>query len=234
MLPLIFDTCVPRDEILSGDLSLDLFAAKLRLVVEGTAPQVYQDANKFFANTFATDGIKTLIREVFSRLMKQSAGAGVVRLETSFGGGKTHDEIALWHICKQGREILGLERFTDISVIPDRPIQVAAIDGRDLDPEQGVYHSDSGLTTYTLWGEIAYQIGGISGYQLLQGSDKSGVSPGTSVLERLTGGQPTVIILDEIARYLRSAKAKQIGRSDLAKQVVAFSIFPDGFGGSLR
>jgi len=222
MLPLIFDTCVPRDEILSGDLSLDLFAAKLRLVVEGTAPQVYQDANKFFANTFATDGIKTLIREVFSRLMKQSAGAGVVRLETSFGGGKTHDEIALWHICKQGREILGLERFTDISVIPDRPIQVAAIDGRDLDPEQGVYHSDSGLTTYTLWGEIAYQIGGISGYQLLQGSDKSGVSPGTSVLERLTGGQPTVIILDEIARYLRSAKAKQIGRSDLAKQVVAF------------
>ncbi|MEG4839201.1 DUF499 domain-containing protein [Microcoleus sp. B9-D4] len=222
MLPLIFDTCVPREEILSGDLSLDLFAAKLRLVVEGTAPQVYQDANKFFANTFATDGIKTLIREVFSRLMKQSAGAGVVRLETSFGGGKTHDEIALWHICKQGREIAGLERFTDISVIPDRPIAVAAIDGRDLDPEQGVYHSDSGLTTYTLWGEIAYQIGGICGYQLLQGSDKSGVSPGTSVLERLTGGQPTVIILDEIARYLRSAKAKQIGRSDLAEQVVAF------------
>ena len=222
MLPLIFDTCVPREEILSGDLSLDLFAAKLRLVVEGNAPQVYQDANKFFANTFATDGIKTLISEVFGRLMKQSAGAGVIRLETSFGGGKTHDEIALWHICKLGREIHGLERFTDIGVIPDRPLQVAAIDGRDLDPEQGVYHADSGLTTYTLWGEIAYQIGGISGYQLLQGSDKSGVSPGTSVLERLTGGQPTVIILDEIARYLRSAKAKQIGRSDLAKQVVAF------------
>lgn len=222
MLQLIFDTCAPREEILSGDLSLDLFAAKLRLVVEGNAPQVYQDANKFFANTFATDGIKTLIGEVFGRLMKQRAGAGVIRLETSFGGGKTHDEIALWHICKLGREIHGLERFTDINTIPDRPLQVAAIDGRDLDPEQGVYHADSGLTTYTLWGEIAYQIGGIQGYQLLQGSDKSGVSPGTSVLERLTGGQPTVIILDEIARYLRSAKAKQIGSSDLAKQVVAF------------
>ncbi|MEG4583854.1 hypothetical protein QUA54_01210 [Microcoleus sp. MOSTC5] len=91
---------MPRDEILSGDLSLDLFAAKLLLVVEGNAPQVYQNANKFFANPFATDGIKTLIREVFSRLMKQSAGAGVVRLETSCGGGKTHDEIALWHICQ--------------------------------------------------------------------------------------------------------------------------------------
>ncbi|WP_445171682.1 DUF7680 family protein [Microcoleus sp.] len=72
MLPLIFDTCVPRDEILSGGLSLDLSAAKLRLVVEGTAPQVYQNANKFFANTFATDDIKTLIREVFSRLISKT------------------------------------------------------------------------------------------------------------------------------------------------------------------
>ena len=62
--------------MLSGGLSLDLFAAKLRLVVEGTAPQVYRDTNKLFAHTFATDGIKTLIREVLGRLMKQSAGAG--------------------------------------------------------------------------------------------------------------------------------------------------------------
>jgi len=222
MLQLIFDTCEPRQEILSGDLKLDLFAAKLRMVVEGNAPHVYQDANTFFANTFPTDGIKTLIREVFSRLMKQSAGSPVIRLETSFGGGKTHDEIALWHICKQGRDIQGLDRFVELSTIPDRPLQVAAIDGRDLDPEQGVYHADTGLTTYTLWGEIAYQIGGIQGYELVQGSDKNGVSPGTSVLERLTGGEPTVIILDEIARYLRSAKAKIIGRTDLAEQVVAF------------
>ena len=72
MLLLIFDTCVPRDEILSGDLSLDLFAAKLWLVVEGTAPKVYQNANKFFANTFTTDGIKTLIREVLGRLISKT------------------------------------------------------------------------------------------------------------------------------------------------------------------
>ena len=72
MLPLIFDTCLPREEILSGDLSLDLFAAKLRLVVEGTAPQVDLDANKFFANSFATDGIKTRIREVFSRSISKT------------------------------------------------------------------------------------------------------------------------------------------------------------------
>lgn len=222
MLQSIFETCHPREEILSGELALDLFAAKLRLVVEGKAPHVYQDANTFFSNTFPTDGIKTLIRETFSRLTQQGVGSPAIRLETSFGGGKTHDLIALWHICKEGRRIQGLDRFADLSLIPSRSIQVAAVDGRDLDPEQGIYHKDTGVTTYTLWGEIAYQIGGISGYELLRGSDTSGSSPGTSVLERLLGGEPTVIALDEMARYLRSAKAKVLGKTDLAGQVVAF------------
>jgi hypothetical protein len=223
MLSSVFDTCIPRDEIRSGELSLDLFAAKLRLVVEGRAPRVYGDPATFFANTFATDGLKTLIKEVYGRLTGQIGGAPIIRLETSFGGGKTHDEIALWHIAQQGRRIDGLNRFVDdLSLIPDRPIQAAAIDGRDLDPEAGVYHAESGITTYTLWGEIAYQLGGIEGYQLLRGSDENRISPGTSVLERLVGDEPTVIIVDEIARYLRAAKAKLVGQSTLADQVVAF------------
>lgn len=222
MLPSIFKTCAPRESIQQGEISEEIFAAKLRFVVKGSAPLVYGDANTFFANTFPTEGLKTLIREVFGRLCGASAGSPVIRLETSFGGGKTHDKIALWHICKQGRKIEGLEQFADLSLIPDRPIQVAAIDGRDLDPENGVYHPETGITTHTLWGEIAYQIGGIEGYQLLRGSDEKGISPGTPVLERLAGGKPTLIILDEIARHLRAAKAKNIGESTLSEQVVAF------------
>jgi hypothetical protein len=222
MLSSVFETCNPRAEILSGELTLDLFAAKLRLVVEGNAPNVYQDADLFFTNTFPTEGIKTLIKEVFSRLMGKNSGSAVIRLETSFGGGKTHDEIALWHICKQGRNITGIERFCDLDLLPISQTQVAAIDGRDLDPINGIYHQDTGITTYTLWGEIAYQIGGIKGYQLLQESDKTGISPGTSVMERLTENKPTIIILDEIARYLSAAKAKAIQDSNLAKQVVNF------------
>ena len=222
MLHTIFDTCSPREEILAGELSTELFAAKLRLVVEGTAPSVYQDANTFFSNTFPTDGLKTLIKEVFERLTKAAVGSPIIRLETSFGGGKTHDEIALWHICKEGRQIEGLERFAELSIIPERPIQVAAIACQDLDAVNGVYHSDTGITTYTLWGEIAYQIGGIEGYQLLKGSDDKKVSPGTQVLERLTKGQPTLILLDEIAQHLRTTRGVVVGNSYLSGQVVAF------------
>jgi predicted AAA+ superfamily ATPase len=208
MLQSVHHTCVPRPEIIAGDFALDLFAAKLRPVVERKAPQVYQNPVTFFANTFATDGIKILIHEVFGRLTGVIVGSPIIRLETSFGGGKTHDEIALWHIAKQGRNIEGLNRFVEnLNAIPDYPIQVAAIDGRDLDSESGTYHADTGITTYTLWGEIAYQIGGIDGYKLIKGADEQRISPGTSVLERLIGNQPTLIILDEIARHLRAAKA---------------------------
>jgi len=222
MLPSVLKTCIPREEILEGELSSDLFAAKLRLVVEGLAPQVYQDPTAFFANTFATDGLKTLISEVFGRLVGAAVGSPIIRLETSFGGGKTHDEIALWHIAKHGRDILGLDRFADLNLIPDRPIQASAIACQDLDPVNGVYHADTGITTYTLWGEIAYQINGVAGYSLLKGSDEQRVSPGTVVLERIIQGQPTVIIIDEIASYLRKAKATVVGNSNLAGQVVAF------------
>jgi len=138
-------------------------------------------------------------------------------------GGKTHDEIAIWHIARNGRLINGLDRFVDdITIIPDRPIQVAAIACQDLDPVNGVLHEESGVRVHTLWGEIAYQIGGVEGYSLLRGSDEQKVSPGTVVIDKLTNKEPTVIILDEIAQYLRRAKAIAVGNSDLSEQVVAF------------
>lgn len=223
MLPSIFETCTPRDEILSGELSLDLFAAKLKLVVDGNAPKVYQDPELFFANTFPTEGLKTLIGEVFGRLAGTAIGSPVIRLETSFGGGKTHDEIALWHIARNGRNIRGLDRFSDRpDQIPAAPVQVAAIACQDLDPTNGDFHPETGITTYTLWGEIAYRIGGIQGYSLLRGSDEKKVSPGTGVLQQLIQDRPTLIVLDEIAQYLRKAKGVIVGNSDLSKQVVAF------------
>lgn len=223
MLRSIFETCIPRDEVLGGNLSEDVFAAKLKQVVDGNAPLVYQDPNTFFANTFPTNGLKTLISEVFGRLTGVDTGSPVIRLETSFGGGKTHDEIAIWHIARNGRLISGLDRFVDeITIIPDRPIQVAAIACQDLDPVNGVLHEESGIRVHTLWGEIAYQIGGVEGYSLLRGSDEQKVSPGTVVIDKLTNKEPTVIILDEIAQYLRRAKAIAVGNSDLSEQVVAF------------
>src|SRR5438477_13157477 len=97
----IFETCQPRDEVLRGELREQQFAASLTKVLRGNADEVYGDPATFFANTFATGGLKSLLREGLSRLTGADAGgAAVIRLETSFGGGKTHNLIALHHLCQ--------------------------------------------------------------------------------------------------------------------------------------
>ncbi|MCS7227277.1 MAG: hypothetical protein NZ821_09835, partial [Gloeomargarita sp. SKYB31] len=57
----VFHTCQPRPEVLQGDLREELFAARLRDVVEGKADPVYQDPRRFFENTYPTEGLKALL-----------------------------------------------------------------------------------------------------------------------------------------------------------------------------
>jgi len=86
----IFETCVPREEVLKGELREQQFAASLTKVLRGNAEAVYGDAATFFANTYPTGGLKSLLREALGRLSgKRPDGASVIRLETSFGGGNT-------------------------------------------------------------------------------------------------------------------------------------------------
>lgn len=102
-------------------------------------------------------------------------------------------------------------------------IAIAGVVGSDLDPSSGISHGN--VTTYTLWGELAYQLGGEAGYELVAESDlRSKAAPGTGVWSKLVGDRPTLIMLDEIARHLRAAKAipTGTGKSDLAEQTVAF------------
>jgi len=93
---LVFDTCTPRPEVLEGELTGDIFAARLKDVIDGVAVPVYQDAETFFHNTYPTAGLRLLLGEALGRLTGARAGnSPILRLETAFGGGKTHNLIAL-------------------------------------------------------------------------------------------------------------------------------------------
>jgi len=214
------ECCVPRDEVLKGELKEDLFAARLQAVMEGKAEEVYQHPAVFFANTYPTQGLKLLLAEALGRLSGQKAsGSPIIRLETSFGGGKTHNLIALKHLA-DGFRGTEMETFVDPALIPREPVAVAGIVGSELDPENGLEHN--GLRTFTPWGEIAYQLGGPLGYQLLAQSDQQGIAPGAATLEELVGERPALIMLDELAHFLRVAKAKRVGDTNLADMTIAF------------
>jgi hypothetical protein len=223
----IFETCQPRDDVRKGQLSEDAFAARLKDVMNGTAAPAYQDPDLFFENTFPTDGLRTLLREVLGRLTGSApTNNPIIRLETSFGGGKTHNLISLYHAVKGkvSEELVRPYLGNEVSLPRPGAIDVAGVVGSDLDPSTGIYHPEDNVMTYTLWGEIAYQLGGRSGYALAQESDKNRSAPGTGLFERIIGDRPTLILIDEIARHFRAASTvpTATGQSNLAEQTVAF------------
>lgn len=223
----IFNLTKPRDEVLQGELSEELFAARLKDVMDDTADPVYRDPDHFFTNTYPTAGLKTLLREVLGRLTGQMPGSNpVIRLETSFGGGKTHNLIALFHAISGRVDARHLQAYLDKEwPLPQvGQIDVTGVVGSDLDPTIGIFHQEDNVKTYTLWGELAYQLGGRAGYALAQQSDRDKVAPGTGLFQQIIGNRPTLIMIDEIARHLRAAVATPTatGRSNLAEQTVAF------------
>ncbi len=223
----IFDLCTPREEVLKGELREDIFAARLKDVMDKTADPVYGDARTFFENTYPTAGLKTLLNDALGRLVGEAVGKNaIIRLETAFGGGKTHNLIALYHVTKGEVDPHIIQQFTGQSLRSPKPgeIMIAGVVGSDLDPTIGISHPEQGVTSLTLWGELAFQLAGKAGYELIRESDEKKIAPGTGLFERLVGGRPTLVMIDEIARHLRAAMAvpTATGQSTLADQTVAF------------
>ncbi len=223
----IFDLCTPRDEVLKGELREDIFAARLKDVVDGVADPIYSDPVIFFENTYPTEGLKTLLIDSLGRLIGDAAGKNaIIRLETAFGGGKTHSLIALYHVASGAVSSETIEQITGKANLQPKvgEIKIASVVGSDLDPTIGIYHPEDGVTTLTLWGELAYQLGGPDGYALVQESEQLKSGTGTGLFERLIGDQKALIMIDEIARHLRTAMAipTATGKNTLADQTVAF------------
>jgi len=190
-------------------LSEDIFAARLKDVITGEADPIYRDPDIFFENTYPTAGLKILISEVVSRLTGSGLGTNaVLRLETAFGGGKTHNLIALYHIARGIITNPAIEKFipSGLTLPKSGEVSIAGIVGSDLEPEIGVNHPTEGIRTHTLWGELGFQLGGREGFEIVESSDQKKIAPGTGFLEEIIGNKPTLIMIDEIARHLRNSK----------------------------
>ena len=138
--------------------------------------------------------------------------AAIFRLDTSYGGGKTHGLIALAHAARGMEGVVNPDEFIDLSLLPMGPVRVAAFDGENADPASGRTLED-GLRAYTPWGELAYALAGRKGYERVRQSDERHVAPGAATLRELFGGQPTLILLDELSIYLRKAQGLGVARA---------------------
>ena len=58
----------PHKDVREGSLQQSEFAADISAVVRGIASPEYQDAEKFFARTYITEGMRLLLISVANRL----------------------------------------------------------------------------------------------------------------------------------------------------------------------
>ena len=202
-LKALSETCTPREEVLSGELRDEMFAANLSDVVRNQAHEVYQDPDPFFANTYPTERVKSFLLEILGRLSgRDRAAASFFRLDTPFGGGKTHTLISLYHLLRSQPSDDSLLRMgIETCALPTEPVKVVTIVGGDLEPADGVTYGD--LVVRHMWGEIAYQLGGAEGHRLVENADAQGIAPGPHFLDELVGDDPVLFLIDEPAEYMR-------------------------------
>ena len=214
-VPTIFETCRPREDVLKGAITEADFAADLAQVIMGKGNVEYLDPVRFFANTYPTRGLKNLLANVCRRLTGAGGEvAAIFRLDTSYGGGKTHGLIALTHAAHGMKGVANVGEFIDPSLLPDSRVRVAAFDGENADPANGRAMGE-GVLAYTPWGEIAYALAGKDGYERVRKSDESRIAPGAETLRELFGGDPTLILLDELSVYLRKVRNLEDARDQL-------------------
>jgi hypothetical protein len=199
------EIATPHPDVSSGRYVVADFAANLDQVNRGQGPAEYRDSMEFYRRTFLTRGLEQLLLGAMRRL----AGGGgdpVIGLQTNFGGGKTHSLLALYHLVTTSNPaslpgIDNLMRSAGLSALPK--VRKAILVGTALSPGQP-NRAAEGFETRTLWGELAYQLGGPEGYALVARSDEAGTSPGQPVLiDLLKRYAPCLILADEWVAYVR-------------------------------
>lgn len=207
----------PNLELTQGTFEEAELAADLQQVYDGSASATsYGNPVSFFNQTYLTGGIRTLLVNALKRLGGKD-GHRIIQMKTGFGGGKTHSLIALYHLVNSIEALANMpadsesvQTRTEIHSILqeaewDGSVQpkVAVLSGTWLSPTDANVTED-GEPLNTLWGVMAYQLGGQQAYKMIrEAARRQDVSPGGDQLDKLFQHiGPCVILIDELVAYM--------------------------------
>jgi hypothetical protein len=201
----------PHKDVATGNYSASEFAADLQGVSQGEGSAEYVEPIEFFRRTYLTSGLRDLLDKGIDRICGDPGANPIINLQTNFGGGKTHSMLALWHIFS-GTAISKLPQDVQELVgsrkIPNNVNRVALV-GTHLSAVAST--KSDGTVVKTIWGELAYQLGGKKAYDIVKEADQKSVSPGKEFKALLEMYSPSVILIDEWVAYARQLW----GREDL-------------------
>jgi hypothetical protein len=187
------DACVLQDNAL--EIKVIDQIEKLDKLIEEEG-----DGSEFFERNHFTQGMKDLVREGTARLAGKSTQA-IFHLKQSMGGGKTHLMLGFGLLAKSKE--LRNRICPEVGYINDfDSVKIAAFNGYN-DPQN------------YFWGEIAQQLGKeelfrenwINGPK---GPDKE------AWINLFDGGQPILILLDEMPVYFENLRTRTSGAGTIA------------------
>jgi predicted AAA+ superfamily ATPase len=198
------EVVTPHDDVASGRYQQAEFAADLWQVYLGEGTPEYKDPVEFFRRTYLTESLKQMLVGAVQRL---TAGGGdpVVQLQTNFGGGKTHSMLALYHLFSgiAPTELTGIDAVMSAAgatKIP--PTRRVVLVGNKISPGNPSVKRD-GTVVRTLWGELAWQLGGKKAYARVAADDEKATSPGDVLRDLFNEYGPCLILIDEWVAYAR-------------------------------
>ena len=201
------DVSPPHADVMAARFQEAEFAADLSIVARGDGAETYGDPREFFRITYMTGGLRKVLNSAIERLAGKG-GDPVIGLQTSFGGGKTHTMLALYHIAtaKNPETLPGLaELFNDagVTTLPRRSKPVVFV-GTAAGANQPIT-IEGARTVKSLWGLIAAKLSGWKAYETIRESDERRTNPGSeAMIAILKQAAPCIILLDEVVAYARN------------------------------
>ena len=221
-----FRVVTPHMDIKQGRLDESIFAANLAEVALGNGREIYSNPVVFFSKTFYTAGLKNVAKTVIKGLNgNEDAENRVISLQTGFGGGKTHTLISLYHLCKWGNRASQSESAHELLEYTGLPefssANIAVFTNTTNDAANGRMTAD-GIHIQTIWGELAYQLGGKEAYEIVRKNDELLIAPAGLFKKVMESSKPALILIDELADYCVKASARKAVNSSLTDQTISF------------
>lgn len=198
------EVITPHKDVASGRYSQAEFAADLWQVHIGEGSAEYCEPVEFFRRTFLTESLKKILVGAVRRLAGDG-GDPVVQLQTNFGGGKTHTMLALYHLLSGigPGELADADTVLEEAGVTKLPaVKRAVLVGNKISPGNPATKPD-GTVVHTLWGELAWQLGGKEAYERIRADDEKATSPGDALRELFNDYGPCLILIDEWVAYAR-------------------------------
>ena len=198
------EVVTPHADVASGRYQQAEFAADLWQVHVGEGSDEYRDPAEFFRRTFLTQSLQRLLIGGVRRLTGQG-GDPVVQLQTNFGGGKTHSMLALYHLFSgvAPNDLPGADAIMAEAGASDMPsVRRVVLVGNKISPGNPVAKPD-GTMVHTLWGELAWQLGGAAAYARLAADDRRATNPGDTLRKLFNDYGPCLVLIDEWVAYAR-------------------------------